>query len=361
MKYDYLIVGAGLAGAVFAHFATREGKRCLVVEKKANIGGMCHTENVDGIIVHKFGAHIFHTNRKEIWDFVNGIVEFEPFVNTPIANYQNRVFNMPINMNTFNQLWGVITPYEAKKRLQSQIVSNDSPKNLEEWVLANVGSDIYKYLIKDYTEKQWGKSCTELPPDIMRRIPIRYTYNNNYFNDLYQGIPKNGYTDFIRKLMSGSDFQLEIDYFYDKEYFDRKADKVVYTGAIDRFFNYEFGALEWRSVRFDEHVYYTDNFQGVAVVNHTDLMPYTRTIEHRHFQHKCTSEKTIVSYEYPCVNAENPCYPVPTAENINLYSKYKAQIDTSKYIMLGRLAEYKYYDMNVIIENIYDKYKETDD
>lgn len=361
MKYDYLIVGAGLAGAMFAYFATQKGKKCLVVEKKANIGGMCHTENVDGIIVHKLGAHIFHTNRKEIWDFVNDIVEFEPFINAPIANYQTRVFNMPINMNTFNQLWGVITPYEAKKQLQKQIVRNDSPKNLEEWVLANVGSDIYKYLIKDYTEKQWGKSCTELPPDIMRRIPIRYTYNNNYFNDLYQGIPKNGYSDFISRLLEGSKIILGTDYLADRVYYDKKAEKVVYTGAIDRFFNNQYGALEWRSVWFDEHVYDTDSFQGVAVVNHTDSIPYTRTIEHRHFQHKCTSSKTIVSFEYSGVNAENPCYPVPTAANINLYSKYKAQIDTTKYIMLGRLAEYKYYTMNEIIEKIYDEYKGTCD
>ena len=353
-KYDYLIVGAGLYGAMFAHTATLQGKKCLVIEKNNHIGGYCYTENIHGIEVHKFGAHIFRTNSKKVWNFVNSICEFVPFINSPLADCQGKIYNLPFNMNTFNQVFGTTTPAAAKEAIERDKVVFDSPRNLEEHCLSTVGRRIYEMFIKGYTEKQWGKKCTELPASIMKRIPIRYTFDNNYFNEKYQGIPKCGYTEFIARLLLGSNFALGTDFFDDSERLSSLARNIVYTGPIDKFYNYRFGKLDYRSVRFKEtYLPDVDNLQGNAVINYTDShVPYTRMIEHKHFL-KAQCNGTVLSYEFPCDYNENgsPCYPIPTEGNLMKYAKYKALADKEPNVVFGgRLAEYKYYSMNDIIE-----------
>ncbi len=353
-KYDYLIVGAGLYGAMFAHTATLQGNKCLVIEKNNHIGGYCYTENVHGIEVHKFGAHIFRTNSKKVWSFVNSICEFVPFVNSPLASYHGKIYNLPFNMNTFKHVFGVTTPADAFKAIEKDRVEFDNPKNLEEHCLNTAGRTIYETFIKGYTEKQWGKKCTELPASVMKRIPIRYTFNNNYFNEKYQGIPECGYTEFIRRLLIGADVWLNNDFFDDVDWFKSIAESVVYTGPIDKFYDYRFGKLDYRSVKFKEiYLSNIDNQQGNAVINFTDRnTPYTRRIEHKHFL-KTQCKGTVLSYEIPCDYNENgsPSYPIPTEDNLMKYAKYKRLADKeSNVIFGGRLAEYKYYSMNDIIE-----------
>ena len=353
-KYDYLVIGAGLYGAMSAYKATKQGKRCLVLEKNSHIGGYCYTENMHGIEVHKFGAHIFRTNHKRTWDFVNSICEFIPFVNSPLACYHGRMYNLPFNMNTFSQLFGVTTPEAALHAISKDKIVFENPKNLEEYCLSIVGRKIYETLIKGYTEKQWGKECKELPLSVMKRIPVRYTFDNNYFDEKYQGIPECGYTEFIRRLLDGSDVLLGTDFFDDVDWFRSIAKEVVYTGQIDKFYGYKFGKLDYRSVKFKEtYLPDTDNLQGNAVVNYTDInVPYTRIIEHKHFI-KTQCKGTVVSIETPCDYGENasPSYPIPTEENLRKYAEYKELADKEKHVIFGgRLAEYKYYSMNDIIE-----------
>lgn len=353
-KYDYLIVGSGLYGAMFAHTATLQGKKCLVIEKNDHIGGFCYTENVHGIEVHKFGAHIFRTNSKKVWNFVNSICEFVPFVNSPIASYQGKIYNLPFNMNTFNQLFGVTTPEAAFEVIEKDKVVFDNPKSLEEHCLSIVGRKIYQTFIKGYTEKQWGKECNELPASIMKRIPVRYTFDNNYFNERYQGIPECGYTKFVERLLIGSDVLIKNDFFDDVDWFRSIAKEVVYTGPIDKFYDYRFGKLDYRSVKFKEiYLPDVDNKQGNAVMNFTDRhTPYTRRIEHKHFL-KTQCNGTVLSYEIPCDYNDEipPSYPIPTQENLSKYSKYKELADKEPNVIFGgRLAEYKYYSMNDIIE-----------
>lgn len=357
--YDYLIVGAGLYGAMFAHAAMRQGKRCLVIDKEDHIGGFCHSEERNGIHVHCHGAHIFRTDSRRVWDFVNSICEFEPFVNTPIARYHDEVYNLPFNMNTFARMFGVAHPSAAKERIRRDTVPCDDPKNLEEYALSVVGREIYEKLIRHYTEKQWGKPCTELPVSTMARIPIRFTYDNNYYRERYQGIPKEGYDAFIRGLLRGSDIVLSCDWKDIRDTAFDMCDKVVYTGPIDEYCDYRFGWLEWRSVRFDHKwMPKNDNFQGVAVMNYTDERPYTRTIEHKHFLHtECHG--TVVSYEYPCPTGETdaPSYPILTEENKSLYERYKeyAAEHHPNVVFGGRLGGYRYYSMNDIVEKFIDK------
>lgn len=355
MKYDYLIVGAGLAGAMCAHHLSKQGKTCVVIDKDKEVGGMCRTEMMDGIEVHLYGAHIFRTNSKECWDFVNSICEFVPFVNSPLAISRGEVFNLPFNMNTFNKLWGCNTPSEAQSIIDSERVDIASPQNLEEHALSLVGETIYTRFIKEYTEKQWGCSCTELPPSTMKRIPLRFTYDNNYYNEVYQGIPKDGYTHFIKKLLEGSKVILNADFLDDIERYGDMANHIIYTGRIDALFDYKYGALDYRSVVFRHEKYDVSNKQGNAVINYSDkACPYTRTIEHKHFTHT-ESDTTVVSYEYPVPNSADstiaPSYPVYTERNKLLYDMYKKDCDKIDNMSLfGRLAEYKYYSMNDIIE-----------
>lgn len=355
MKYDYIIVGAGLYGAMFAYTATKRGKSCLVIEKENHIGGFCHTEWKNEINVHCFGAHIFRTNSRKVWDFVNSICEFEPFVNTPIAIYNDEVYNLPFNMNTFNRLFGVSTPIDAMKAICLDRVKIDNPSNLEEYALSVVGVTVYEKLIKEYTEKQWGKKCSELPVSTMSRIPIRFTYDNNYYREKYQGVPKCGYTGFINGLLKDVDVKVgcSFDEFCSSS-FPNSFDKIVFTGPIDEFCKYRFGRLEWRSVRF-KHKWFDDidNLQGVAVMNYTDSRPYTRSIEHKHFLHtECNG--TLISYEFPCHTGENdvPSYPILTERNIELYKRYKeyASEHYPNVVFGGRLGEYRYYSMNEIVE-----------
>lgn len=351
-KYDYLIVGAGLFGATFASAMTKRGKRCLVVEKRERVGGNIATEVQDGIIVHKFGAHIFHTDDKAAWDYVNTFVEFDSFINSPIANYRGKLYSLPFNMYTFNQLWGCKTPAEAKAIIGEQVKPYlcAEPKNIEEKALSTVGEDVYNILIKGYTQKQWGRDCKTLPPFIIGRLPLRFTFNNNYFNDAYQGIPRGGYSAMVENMLKGSDVLLGVDYFADRENLTAKAKTTLYTGAIDRFFDYKFGALEYRSLRFETETLDTDNYQGNAVVNYTDYdVPYTRIIEHRHFDKTCSSDKTVITREYPSAYTAGgePYYPINDSKNNELYEKYRALAETApQVIMGGRLACYKYYDMD---------------
>lgn len=353
-KYDLLIVGAGLYGAMAAFDAISKGKRVIVVDKNDFVGGFCHTENIDGIEVHKFGAHIFRTNSRKVWDFVNSVDEFIPFVNSPIARYGMEVFNLPFNMNTFHQLWGCTTPEEAAEEIERRRVKNyEKPyKNLEEFVLATVGEEIYEKFIKHYTEKQWARPCSELPVSVMSRIPIRLTFDNNYYRETYQGIPRNGYDTFINRLLSGADVHLGVDYLVNRESLDKEAENVLYTGPIDKFFSCRFGALEYRSVMF-KHVSHPScgNVQGVAVVNYTDDKPFTRTIEHKHFL-KTQCGNSVVTFEYPCAPGENadPSYPILNHENIEKYKRYKSLANGTNVMFGGRLAEYRYYSMNDIIE-----------
>jgi UDP-galactopyranose mutase len=363
-KYDYLIVGAGLFGAVCAHRIAQMGKTCLVIDKRSHIGGNCYCENIEGIHVHKYGAHIFHTSNKQVWDFVNSFVEFNRYTNAPIANYQGKLYNLPFNMNTFTQMWGVITPAQAQNKINEQRaqaleeLNGREPANLEEQALLLVGRDIYEKLIKGYTEKQWGRPCTSLPAFIIKRLPVRLVFDNNYFNDLYQGIPIGGYNLLIEKLLTYADILLDKDYLTNRTYWNSLADKIIFTGSIDAFFNYQFGHLEYRTVRFETEVLPAANYQGNAVVNYTEAsIPYTRIIEHKHFEmfgsevDDCPN--TVISREYSSEwqPGIEPYYPVNNERNSLLYQQY-AQLaeQTHNVIFGGRLAEYKYYDMDDIIE-----------
>ncbi len=361
--YDYLIVGAGLFGSVFAHEAAKKGKTCLVVEKRDHVGGNIYTEEVEGIQVHRYGAHIFHTSDKEVWDYMGQFAEFNRFTNSPVANYKGQIYNMPFNMNTFNKLWGVITPEEAHRKIDAQIAKygTDHPENLEEQALSLVGKDLYEALVKDYTEKQWGRPCSELPPEIIKRLPVRFTYDNNYFNDKYQGIPIGGYTAIIDQLLADADVELSVDYLSDRETYDAQAKQTVYTGPIDAFYEYQYGELEYRRVYFETEVLDTDNYQGCAVVNYTgDEVPYTRIIEHKHFEFG-TQPKTVISREYsaPWEKGQDPYYPVNDAKNNELYLKYRALADEESRVQFGgRLATYRYLDMDKIVAEALDMAKE---
>jgi UDP-galactopyranose mutase len=361
-KVDYLIVGAGLFGAVFAHEMKKKGKICLILDKRNHIGGNVYGEKIEGINVHKYGAHIFHTNDKKIWDYVNSFVEFNRYTNSPMANYKGNLYNLPFNMNTFYQLWGVKTPEEARARINEQVkeLNIGKPNNLEEQALSLVGKDIYEKLIKGYTEKQWGRKATELPAFIIKRLPVRFTFDNNYFNDKYQGIPVGGYNVLINKLLEGIEVRLETNYFEKKEYWDSLAHKVVFTGKIDEFFNHKYGKLEYRSLDFKHEVLDKENFQGNAVVNYTDKdIPYTRIIEHKHFEFG-TQPKTIITKEYPSEWKEGsePYYPVNDEKNSKTYLRYKKLASQEKNVLFGgRLAEYKYYDMHQVIASALAKSK----
>ena len=355
-EYDYLIVGAGLFGAVFAHEARCAGKRCLVIDKRGQCGGNLYCEDVESIHVHKYGAHIFHTDNKEVWDYVNSFVEFNRYTNSPLARFGDKLYNLPFNMNTFYQLWGVKTPAEAKEKIEEQrreFAHITEPANLEEQALKLCGKDIYRCLIKGYTEKQWGRAATELPAFIIRRIPFRFVYDNNYFNDKYQGIPIGGYTKLVEKLLGEIEVKLDTDYFENRKYFDSIADKVIYTGEIDRYFDYRFGHLEYRTVSFEtELLEGVANYQGNAVVNYTDAeTPYTRIIEHKHFEFG-NQPDTVISKEYSkeWKPGDEPYYPVNDERNGALYAQYKALADAQERVLFGgRLAEYKYYDMHQVI------------
>ncbi len=355
-QYDYLIVGAGLFGAIFAYEAKKKGKRVLVIDKRSHLGGNIHCENIEGINVHKYGAHIFHTSNKDIWNYVNQFVDFNHFVNSPIANYKGKLYNLPFNMNTFYQLWGVKTPEEAKNKINKQIEAykNNKPKNLEEQALHLGGEDIYNTLIKGYTEKQWGRPATEIPAFIIQRLPFRFTFDNNYFNDLYQGIPVGGYNKLIEKLLDGVEIKINTNYFNDKDELDKLADKILYTGKIDEFFDLKLGKLEYRSLHFESELINSSNFQGNAVVNYTEReIPYTRIIEHKHFEFG-NQAKTVITKEYPHEFSKDnePYYPINDETNNNLFKEYKKLSNTvsHKYIFGGRLADYKYYDMDDTVE-----------
>ena len=356
MKYDYLIVGAGLFGSVFAYEATKRGKKVLVIDKKNHVGGNIYTEYIHDIHVHRYGAHIFHTSNKYIWDYVNQFAEFNHYINAPIANYKGKIYNLPFNMNTFYQLWGVITPEEAKAKIKEQQLkfSVENPKNLEEQAINLVGPEIYEKLIKGYTEKQWGRDCKDLPPFIIKRLPVRFTYDNNYFNDPYQGIPKGGYTSMIEKMLEGIEVRLNLDYFTHQKAYNQLADKIVYTGPIDKFYNYEFGILEYRSLRFEHETLPIENYQGNAVVNYTEKdIPFTRIIEHKHFEFGHQSQ-TIITREYPeqWTVDKDAYYPINDERNNEIYKKYKEKADQERqFIFGGRLAEYKYFDMHIVIES----------
>ena len=355
MKYDYLIVGAGLYGAVFAHEAKKKGKKCLVIDKREHIAGNIYCENVEGINVHKYGAHIFHTSNKKIWEYVNCFAEFNNYINSPVAIYKDELYNLPFNMNTFSKLWGIKTPQEAKDMIQGQINELDikEPRNLEEQALSLVGIDVYEKLIKGYTQKQWGRSCTELPAFIIKRLPLRFTYDNNYFNDRYQGIPIGGYTKIVEKMLEGIDVQINTDYFDFIRNNEGIANKTVFTGMIDEYFGYQLGELEYRSVRFETEVIDEDNHQGNAVVNYTEEeVPYTRIIEHKHFEYG-KQEKTVISKEYSSEWSKGmePYYPVNNEKNTKLLEKYQELAkNTENVIFGGRLGAYKYYDMDKVIE-----------
>lgn len=353
-KYDYVLVGAGLYSGVIAYLAGQAGKSCLVLERRDHTGGNIYCEEIEGIHVHKYGAHIFHTSNKEVWQFVNSLAEFNRYTNSPIANYKGEIYNMPFNMNTFSKMWEIRTPEEAKIIIEEQRKAvPGEPKNLEEQAIKLVGKDIYEKLVKGYTEKQWGRDCSELPSFIIKRLPVRFTYDNNYFNDLYQGIPIGGYNVLTERLFEKADVQTGVDFLEDKEKYLAMGETVIYTGAIDAFYDYALGKLEYRTVRFETEVLDTDNYQGVAVVNYTDReTPYTRVIEHKHFEFG-TQKKTVISREYSTDWKEGmePYYPVNDARNQELYQKYAALAEKEEKIIFGgRLGEYKYYDMDKVIE-----------
>lgn len=354
MKYDYLVVGAGLYGAVFAHEAMQKGKKVLVVDKRTHIAGNIYTEDVNGIRVHRYGAHIFHTSDKKVWDYVNRFAEFNNYINSPIARYHDELYNLPFNMNTFSKMWGIATPAEAKKIIHDQIedLHITEPKNLEEQALSLVGRDVYEKLIKGYTEKQWGRPCTELPAFIIRRLPLRFVYDNNYFNDRYQGIPIGGYTQIVEKLLDGADVRLNCDFRKNREELEAMADRILYTGQIDQYYDYKLGVLEYRSVRFETEELDTDNFQGNAVVNYTAReVPYTRIIEHKHFEFG-KQDHTIISREYSSEwkKGDEPYYPVNNARNNALYEEYRKLAQSETRVRFGgRLGAYKYYDMDKVI------------
>ena len=354
MKYDYLVVGAGLYGAVFAYEAKKKGKTCLVIDKRDHIAGNIYCEIVSGINVHKYGAHIFHTSDKKIWEYVNQFAEFNNYINSPVARYKNELYNLPFNMNTFSKMWNIATPQEAKDIIASQIADLNitEPKNLEEQALSLVGKDVYEKLIKGYTEKQWGRDCKDLPSFIIKRLPLRFIYDNNYFNDRYQGIPIGGYTKIVEKMLDGIEVRLNTNYLDNREEFDAMADKIVYTGMIDQFYDYKLGVLEYRSVRFETEELPMENYQGNAVVNYTEReVPYTRIIEHKHFEFG-KQPTTIISREYSSEwkKGDEPYYPVNNDKNNALYQQYKELADKEhKVIFGGRLGGYKYYDMDKVI------------
>lgn len=354
-NYDYLIVGAGLFGAIFAYEANKKGKKCLVIDKRSHVAGNIYTENIEGINVHKYGAHIFHTSNKEVWNYINKFAEFNRYTNSPVAIYKNELYNMPFNMNTFNKLWGVVTPKEASEKIEKEKEEAGiaEPKNLEEQAISLVGKTIYEKLVKGYTEKQWGQRATELPSFIIKRLPVRFTYDNNYFNDIYQGIPIGGYTQIIEKMLEGIKVQLNTNFFDNREYLESIADKVVFTGMIDKFYDYKFGELEYRSLRFETEMMEEQNYQGNAVVNYTEYeIPYTRIIEHKHFEFDTTTPKTIITREYPDIwtRGKEPYYPINNDKNNQLYEKYKEYaLKDEKVIFGGRLGQYKYYDMDKVI------------
>ncbi len=359
-KYDYLVVGAGLYGAVFACEARNTGKKVLVVDKRSHIGGNIYTESVEGINVHRYGAHIFHTNNKDVWDYVNKFASFNRYTNSPVANYNGELYSLPFNMYTFNKMWGVITPQEAADKIDEQrrMAGISDPKNLEEQAISLVGTDIYEKLVKGYTEKQWGRDCKDLPAFIIKRLPVRYTFDNNYFNALYQGIPMGGYTQMVSNMLDGIEVRLGVDYLEHKQELDRIAGKIIYTGAIDAYFGYRLGALEYRSVRFENELLNMENFQGNAVVNYTDReTPWTRIIEHKWFEFGKGANgealtKTYISKEYSSEwkLGDEPYYPVNDMKNAERYAQYKELAENEKNIIFGgRLGEYKYYDMDAVI------------
>ena len=364
--YDYLIVGAGLFGSAFAYKAARNGKKCMVIERREHVGGNLRCEELEGIMVHWYGPHIFHTSDKRVWDFVNSITPFDAFVNAPLARYGNKLYNLPFNMNTFHQMWGCITPDEAKSiigqqqqeaLLQMKKEGVTEPRNLEEQALLLVGRDIYERLIKGYTEKQWGRPCCELPAFIIKRLPVRFTYDNNYFSDRYQGIPRYGYNDLIEEMLADADVYTCIDFFEKRSEWERCADKIVYTGPLDRFFDYKCGKLDWRSLEFKHISMHRVNYQGNAVVNYTDAsIPYTRIIEHKHFVCPMPDiESTVITYEYPVAYGDDkePYYPINDERNIQLAERYKQLAGKEPNVIFGgRLAEYKYYDMDAIIARV---------
>ncbi|MGN1263320.1 MAG: UDP-galactopyranose mutase [Prevotella sp.] len=361
-KYDYLIVGSGLFGATFAYMAKKEGKRCLVIDKRTHTGGNIYCEKKEGINVHKYGAHIFHTSNRKVWDFVNSIVEFNRYTNSPVANYRGELYNLPFNMNTFNRIWGVKTPQEAMQKIEQQRKETGitQPKNLEEQALMLIGRDIYERLIKGYTEKQWGRPCTELPAFIIKRLPVRFVFDNNYFNDLYQGIPVGGYNKLTDGLLEGIETMTATDYFDNRSHWNDIADRIVFTGKIDEYYDYRYGKLEYRTVAFEEETIDTPNYQGNAVVNYTEReVPFTRVIEHKHFEmfgedvYKCP--KTVISREYSTEwkDGMEPYYPINNERNNDIYAKYKQLADAETNVIFGgRLAEYKYYDMAPIVEKV---------
>lgn len=364
MKYDYLIVGAGLFGSIFAYEANKAGKRVLVIDRRKHIGGNIYTKEMDGIQVHEYGAHIFHTSDKEVWDYVQQFAEFNRYTNSPVARYGDELYNLPFNMNTFSKMWGAKTPKEAKEIIDRQILEAGitEPKNLEEQAISLVGKDIYEKLVKGYTEKQWGKRATELPSFIIRRLPVRFVYDNNYFNDKYQGIPMGGYTQMIAKMLEGIEVRLDTDFFAEREELKQQAEKVVFTGMIDAYYDYCYGELEYRSLRFETETLDMENYQGNAVVNYTEYeIPYTRIIEHKHFEYGCqggygnTGErnpKTVITREYPAAweKGAEPYYPMNDEKNNALYGKYKALAEKEEGVIFGgRLGMYRYYDMHQVV------------
>ena len=363
MHYDYLIVGAGLYGAVFAHEAKAAGKSALVIDRRAQIAGNVYTEEIEGINVHRYGAHIFHTNDSKVWNYVNQFAEFNRYTNSPVANYHGELYSLPFNMYTFNKMWGVVTPQEAEAKIAEQRAAAGitDPKNLEEQAISLVGTDIYEKLIRGYTEKQWGRPCTELPAFIIRRLPVRLTFDNNYFNARYQGIPMGGYTRLVERMLEGTEVRLGVDYLEHRDEYDALADKVVFTGPIDEYFGYRLGHLEYRSIRFETEVLDMPNYQGNAVVNYTDReTPYTRIIEHKHFEFG-TQPKTVISREYSSEwkNGDEPYYPVNDEKNKALYEQYRTlAARESRVIFGGRLGEYKYYDMDAVIASALNKAEE---
>lgn len=355
MNYDYIIVGAGLFGSVFAHEMTKDGKKCLIIEKRNHIGGNVYTENQENINVHKYGAHIFHTNNKEVWEYINQFTEFNRYTNSPVANYKGELYNLPFNMNTFYQMWGVKTPEEAKAKIEEQKSESkiDNPQNLEEQAISLIGKDIYEKLVKGYTEKQWGKKCEDLPAFIIKRLPVRFTFDNNYFNDMYQGIPIGGYTKIIEKMLDGIEVKLNTDFFDDKEKWLDMADKILFTGMIDQYYDYCYGELEYLGLNFEFETLDMENYQGNAVINYTDAeTPYTRIIEHKHFEDS-QSPKTIITKEYPktWMKGEEAYYPLNDEKNSELFKKYQELASKEDNVIFGgRLGMYQYYDMWQVID-----------
>jgi UDP-galactopyranose mutase len=362
IKYDFIIVGTGLFGSIFAREMTDKGASCLVLEKRNHIGGNCYTENIEGINVHKYGPHIFHTNSDYVWNYIKKWTEFNNFVNRPKVNYQGKLYSFPINLFTLYQLWGTKTPQEAQQKLNDVKIKIQNPSNLEEWILSQVGEEIYQKFVYGYTKKQWGKHPNELPSFIIKRLPIRLTFDDNYFEDKYQGIPIGGYTNIFKKMLANIPIEYNTDYLKDRERWNLKADKIVYTGAIDEFFNYDIGVLEWRSLRFENELLNINDYQGNAIINYTEeMIPYTRICEHKHFEN-IKSDSTLITKEYPqnWSLEKEKYYPVNDEKNNKLYSEYKEKIDHSKYIFGGRLANYKYYDMHQVVAEAITQAKKQD-